>query len=79
MIKKLHGADKIALDAAVTMIAENPLIGDAKVGDLAGVRVFKFRMANQLRLLAYRQEDEQTLTLLAVGSHENFYRDIKRS
>jgi hypothetical protein len=35
-------------------------------------------MNNQLTLLGYSYEGEiVTLNLLAVGSHENFYRDIK--
>jgi hypothetical protein len=77
--KKIHAAQKAELDTAVQTIAETPLIGEPKVGDLAGVRVFKFRMANQLCLLAYTQIDGETIKLLAVGSHENFYRELKRS
>ena len=59
---------------------KNPQIGDRKAGDLTGVRVYKFKMANQLNLLGYIYEDEVlTLTLLAICSHENFYRDLKQS
>ena len=78
-IKKLRPGQKAELDEAVRAIAENPVLGEAKVGDLAGVRVFKFRLSNQLCLLAYTQVDEETIKLLALGSHENFYRDLKRS
>ena len=47
---------------------KNPQIGDRKAGDLTGVRVYKFKMANQLNLLASGYEDEVlTLTLLAPG------------
>ncbi|MBU0801066.1 MAG: type II toxin-antitoxin system RelE/ParE family toxin, partial [Alphaproteobacteria bacterium] len=54
-------------------------IGEAKVGDLAGVSVYKFKMTGQLTLLAYSYAGETiTLTLLAVGPHENFYRDLKK-
>ena len=66
------------LDAAVKAVAHDAEIGEAKVGDLAGVRVFKFRLANQLCLLSYRVLDEGTIKLLTVGPHENFYRDLKR-
>lgn len=76
--KKLRREQKLDLDSAVRAIAENPMLGEAKVGDLAGVRVFKFRMTKQLCLLAYSQIDDDTIQLLAVGSHENFYRDLKR-
>lgn len=77
-VKRLHKNQKAELDDAVRAIMGNPLIGEAKIGDLAGVRVFKFRMLNQLCLLAYSQPNDDTLELLALGAHENFYRDLKR-
>jgi mRNA-degrading endonuclease RelE of RelBE toxin-antitoxin system len=77
-LKKIHGKQKADLDEAVKTIAKDPGIGGAKVGDLAGVQVYKFRMANQLCLVAYRVLDEETVKLLMVGPHENFYRDLKR-
>lgn len=76
--KRLHRPQKAELDQAVRAISADPAIGEAKVGDLAGVRVYKFRMSNQLCLLAYRILDEETVKLLTFGSHENFYRDLKR-
>lgn len=68
------------MDTAAQLLLKNPQIDDRKAGDLTGVRVYKFKMANQLNLLAYVYEDEVlTLTLLAIGSNENFYRDLKQS
>ena len=79
-VKKLHASQKKDLDAAVRQIAEHPEIGDPKIGDLAGISVFKFTMAKQLTLLAYKYEAEKiVLTLLTLRSHENFYRDLKNS
>jgi mRNA-degrading endonuclease RelE of RelBE toxin-antitoxin system len=78
-VKKLHRQQKAALDEAVRTIAGQPEAGETKVGDLAGVQVYKFRMGNLLCLLAYRILDENTLKLLMVGPHENFYRDLKRT
>ncbi len=78
-VKKLHRPQKAVLDEAVRTIASQPDIGDAKVADLTGIRVYKFRMDNLLCLLAYRVLDENTLKLLMVGPHENFYRDLKRT
>jgi len=79
-IKRLHKNQKADLDEAVKTIMDDPSIGDQKSGDLADVRVHKFKMVKQLMLLAYRYEDEVlTLTLLSLGSHENFYRDLKKS
>ena len=77
-VKKLHRQQKTELDEAVRTIASQPETGEAKVGDLVGVQVYKFRMGNMLCLLAYRILDENTIKLLMVGPHENFYRDLKR-
>ena len=79
VVKKLHRLQKAALDEAVRAIAQNPELGELKVGDLAEVRVFKFRMDSLQCLLAYRVLDADTLKLLMVGPHENFYRDLKRT
>lgn len=77
-IKKLSKQDKKALDDAVRHVAQNPEVGQVKSGDLSEVRVYKFRFTNQQSLLAYTYiEEELVLTLLGVGSHENFYRDLK--
>ena len=78
-VKRLQQPRKALLDEAVGAIATRPEIGEMKVGDLAGVRVYKFRMGNLLCLLAYRVLDEGTLKLLMIGPHENFYRDLKRT
>jgi len=68
---------KRLLARVVNIISKQPDQGESKVGDLAGVQVYKFRMGNLLCLLAYRRLDENTLKLLMVGPHENFYRDLK--
>ena len=77
-VKKLHKQQKADLDTAVRALAADVEIGEAKVGELAGIRVYKFRLANQLCLLSYRLLDGETIKLLTVGPHENFYRDLKR-
>lgn len=78
-VKKLHRQQKAALDEAVKTIAGQPEAGETKVGDLAGVQVYKFRMGNLMWLVAYRVVDQDTIKLLMVGPHENFYRDLKRT
>jgi hypothetical protein len=50
-VKKLHVNQKKDLDAAVKAIAANPALGELKTGDIAGVQVYKFKMAKQLALL----------------------------
>lgn len=76
--KKLHKQQKVVLDEAVRSIAANPEIGEEKIGDLAGIRVHKFIVSDQLILLAYRILNQDTIKLLTLGAHENFYRDLKR-
>lgn len=76
--KKLHLPQKLELDAALRAISAEPVAGEAKVGDLVGIRAYKFRLSNQMYLLAYRILDTESLKLLTLGSHENFYRDLKR-
>ena len=79
-VKKLKANQKIDLDKAVKHLMENPLAGTQKKGDLAYLRVYKFQMVNQLTLLGYSYLDKQlTLELINIGSHENFYRDLKRN
>jgi len=76
--KKLHAPQKVELDAALKLIAKDPIIGEAKVGDLLGVYVYKFKLSQQQCLLAYRIVDQESIKLLTFGPHENFYRDLKR-
>ena len=61
------------------VIASQPDADETKVGELTGVKVYKCRMGNLLCLLGYRLLDQNTLKLLMVGPHENFYRDLKRT
>jgi len=75
--KKLHKNQKVDVDTAVEVIVKSPEVGELKRGDLAGVYVYKFTSQNQLMLLAY-EYDPRTRMLLLLGSHENFYRDLKR-
>jgi len=77
-VKKLHPNQKADLDSAVRALAVNPMLGELKKGDLSDIRVHKFIMINQQTLLAYTFIDTQlVLTLLSLGSHENFYRGLK--
>ena len=76
--KKLHSNQKADVDEAVAEIVRDPTVGEPKVGDLAGVFVYKFTCNGQLTLLAY-EYDEVSRFLKLLGSHENSYRDLKRS
>ena len=78
-VKKLKPNQKKELDAAVKALMAKPTLGEQKKGNLAFLRVYKFKMNKKLILLGYGFDDGTlTLELMALGSHENFYRDIKR-
>jgi mRNA-degrading endonuclease RelE of RelBE toxin-antitoxin system len=67
------------VERQVDMICANPLAGAQKSSDLRSVFVHKFRLTGQLYLMAYLVDDaEEIVTLLALGGHENFYRDLNR-
>ncbi len=75
--KKLHKQQIKDLDETVKYIFNTPTSGEMKVGDLQGIQVYKFKSSNQQILLAYEVIDS-TLFLYTFGSHENFYRDLKK-
>jgi mRNA-degrading endonuclease RelE of RelBE toxin-antitoxin system len=78
-IKKLPKQHKAILDEEVKKFLNNPELGERKKGDLDFLRVHKFKLINQEVLLGYTyEEDKIILTLLKLGSHENFYRDLKK-
>ena len=76
--KRLHPNQVKPVNEAIRHIMEDLYCGEEKNGDLAGVRVYKFRFQDQQYLLAY-EFDTENLSLLALGVHENFYRDLKKS
>ena len=76
-VKKLpRQFQQVILDTVEEVLAD-PKIGQLKKGDLEGFRVHKFTMGRQLNLIAYKVENG-SLVLYQVGSHENFYKNLKR-
>ncbi len=75
--KKLHKAHKAIVNDAIKRIVSDPEAGEQKKGDLAGVYVYKFKINKQEILLAYEWDPGERI-LVALGMHENFYRDLKR-
>ena len=77
-IKKLHKNEALDVDNAIKAIIANPFIGTQKKGDLSGVYVYKFPMVRQQVLIAYEYDQNIIrIIFLDIGSHENFYRDLK--
>ncbi len=81
-VKKLRDRDRKTVHAAIREIMAKPNIGKVKKGDLAGVFVHKFKVNKQEILLSYKlvgsEDSPEELVLLAIGSHGNFYRNLKR-
>jgi len=74
--KKLFSNQLPETNSAINKIIANPEIGEKKHGDLSWLRVYKFKCLGFLTLIGYSMKSE-TLTFIALGPHENFYRDIK--
>lgn len=88
-VKKAHKPLQLAIEDVVEAICANPDMGEAKVADLVGILVYKFRFNRQEYLVAYRppvnarRGQAETIDLLVVdfyqvGPHENFYDSLKR-
>jgi len=83
-VKKAHKPLQLAIEDEVDVVCADPEIGELKVGDLAGIRVHKFRFSQQEYLIAYRApKDDVPVEFLVidfyqVGSHENFYAELKQ-
>jgi mRNA-degrading endonuclease RelE of RelBE toxin-antitoxin system len=77
--KKLNDNTAKDVDVVVGIVSKKPSVGERKKGNLASLLVYKFKSNGQLYLLGYSLDDSLRLIYLeSIGSHENFYRDIKR-
>ena len=75
-VKKFTKQEKKSLDKQILKIADNPVAGSEKKGDLRGVYVHKFKIKHTQYMLSYRFTEEN-LELIMIGPHENYYRDLK--
>ena len=89
-VKKAHKPLQLAIDDEADAVCERPYDGEAKVGDLLGFYVWKFKFNRQEFLIAYRPPAKEVaestsdleieflvIDFYKVGSHENFYEDLK--
>jgi len=76
-VKKQARPFQLVIEDEVDRIIENPSVGASKKGDLADFRVHKFSYRNQVYLISYRLRESE-LGFFTVGTHENFYRELKR-
>ncbi len=90
-VKKAHKPLQLAISDEVDEVCERPYDGEAKVGDLLGFYVWKFKFNRQEYLIAYRPPSKEVADTVSdleieflvidfykVGSHEDFCEDLKR-
>lgn len=65
-------------DLIYSTIAQDPETGDAKTGDLTGVYSMEFQDHGVDYCVAYRIEGRTVVVVLLAGTHEEFYRELKR-
>ncbi len=75
--KKFHRNQIKVLDVEINRLIKNPKLGEQKKGDLKGVWVRKFKASSQLFLLAY-EWTPKNIYLIAINTHETFYKNLKR-
>jgi len=84
-VKKANKPLQLTIEIKVAEVSSNPRLGQQKQGDLQGVFVYKFRFNAQEYLMAYKfdhlaGETEITwIEFCQIGSHENFYMQLKKS
>ncbi|MBI5676080.1 MAG: type II toxin-antitoxin system RelE/ParE family toxin [Nitrospirae bacterium] len=76
-VKKQSRAFQLAIEDEVEVVRNIPDMGEAKKGDLARVRVHKFKFQRQEYLMAYKEEGNSIIFYM-IGTHENFYRELRQ-
>ena len=72
---------KNAFREAITSIRENPLIGEAKTGDLSGLYgldVYHNRTNYEIAYRISKLDNGDMVVIIMAGTRENFYNELKR-
>lgn len=77
-LKKYTTSQKVLIKFEIEKIAKDPYIGERKKGKLRDIYVHKFKLQEQLTLLAYRIERDKSITVYQIGPHEGFYKELER-
>ena len=76
-VKKQTRSFQLAIEDEVERIIIDPQKGEFKKGDLKGFQVHKFYYGKKHFIIAYRLQEREIMFYM-IGSHENFYRELKR-
>ncbi|HHE37058.1 MAG TPA: type II toxin-antitoxin system RelE/ParE family toxin, partial [Candidatus Cloacimonetes bacterium] len=75
--KKSNPKLQLEIDKQINIIIKNPEISILKKGDLKNYRIHNFKFNQQLYLISYLIYDD-ILSLYLIGTHENFYKILKK-
>ena len=75
-VRRFRKQEKRILDQQVRKIVKDPSVAQEKRGELRGIFVHKFKIHATQYLLSYRMAGADTLELIMIGPHENYYRDL---
>ncbi len=76
-VKKQPMPFQLVIEDEVEKVVEDPELGVSKKGDLSDFRAHKFFYHKQTFLISYRRWESEII-FYTLGSHENFYRELKR-
>lgn len=76
-VKKQNRPFQLVIEDEVEKISKEPEMGELKKGDLSEFRAHKFKFKAQEYLIAYKYSEEDIIFYM-IGTHENFYRELKR-
>ena len=80
-LKKLKDkALKAKFQNEIAAVLEEPGIGEAKTGDLAGIycRDIYHQKTNYELAYTLTEQDGETVVIILAGTRENFYEELKR-
>jgi len=79
-LKKLPEVELSLVEDEIDRIIADPEIGQQKKGDLSHLWVHKFKLNSKQVLLGYSWvKNKLALYLLNIGSHENYYQEMKKN
>jgi len=75
-VKKQNRPFQLVIEDEVETIFRGEVADELKKGDLTGFQVHKFKFKGQKYLIAYQIQGTDIIFYM-IGTHENFYRDLK--
>jgi hypothetical protein len=82
-VKKSKKPFQLIIEDKIDFIKSNPNSGERKIADLTDIYVYKFNFNKQLFLIAYKFKmalgslEIIWIDFYKIGSHENFYKELK--